>query len=1240
MKKEEVLKSCYDWYIETQKVLPENATLASTVWVQKYCLTDGNGNYLEKTPEDMWQRIANALTEVEIKTNKKNNRSREEWYKLFYNNLKNFKAVPGGSALAVLGNDYINSSVSNCFVVGLEDSLEGIMKTASEMARIQSYRGGTGLDISCLRPAGSFVNNSAKNSTGAVSFMDFFSKVTATIGQTGRCLKEDQRVLTARGLIKIKDVLPQDMIWTQIGWIKNINTVYNGNKSVYKLISKRGLEITATENHIFTIFKDGKIIECQLKELTTGDKIITIPGTVIDLPYVSLNTIVSYTKGHESNNCGNRLNENIIYPDKLTEDLAYFIGYSFGDGYVARDKWNNPESLSLACAHSQPEIQEKLITTCTNSFNYSMKVHKGDGQVNKVSMHSKLVCLFLEINGLLKQKHDALVLPESIMSSSTSVQMAFISGYFDADGYASGSKKGYVIASVCEPILKSMQKMLLASGIVSHISKESRKQETIKDLFSLSITGAVSQKLALSLLSESIKIKHKGFISRKDSHLTPFSSESLGIKSYKYKYIQDNHHILSANAYSQLQLKESLTNILIQDEIISIEPAGSAEVYDLQLASHHLFYCEGFNVHNSGATMLTIDSHHPDVESFIEEKQDLDKQSFFNDLKEVGIDINDWKYTAISARLKSTTKANVSVKAYDEFMNAVDKDLDYELHYEFKDNKYPKISKIIRARDLWDKLIKANLSSAEPGILFFDTVLRESVSDCYAGKQISPIIIDGELTEIEHDFRTVSHNPCGELPLSVGGACTLLSQNLTQYINNPWTKSAKFDFDSFSSDIRISTRMLDNIKEYDIPKLPLLINKVDAILGRRLGLGCHGLADALAALGLKYDSEEAIQMAGLIYNKLANTVYDESVTLGIEKGNFPLWNWELEKNNPFLNRLNSEVLKRIEKYGRRNIACLTNAPTGSISILSRNCSSGIEPVFKCEYTRSVKKQGSEETTQHIIHHQAVEDCIEAGANTEVFIEANDIKWEYRIRMQSIIQLMIDHSISSTINLPEDTTEKTISDIYLTAWKSGLKGVTTYVEGCRTGVLNAIVKTKQTTERPKMTNINIHKVKYKDNNWAVLVGFTSIGPIEVFAGIENDTPLPNKYHKAELVKKSRGHYSLTVWLSEDEEDVIKINNIGARFPAAEGMTLTRFISLSLRNGIPVSEICEQLQKSSSSLFDYPAVLGRVLKNYIPEEELNLTLKPCPECGSNIKFKRESGCIVEYCESCSYVNSKCG
>ena len=450
----------------------------------------------------------------------------------------------------------------------------------------------------------------------------------------------------------------------------------------------------------------------------------------------------------------------------------------------------------------------------------------------------------------------------------------------------------------------------------------------------------------------------------------------------------------------------------------------------------------------------------------------------------------------------------------------------------------------------------------------------------------------------------------------------------------------------FERVIRLSTRAQDNIKNIDIMLLPLEGLRDSATLGRRIGMGCTGLADALAMLGLRYDSEEAIEASRRIYEVLRDTVYASSIQLAIEKGAFPAYDINKEKGHVFLSRLPEEL----QNKPRRNIACLTSAPNGSMSILMRNTSSGIEPVFETEeYTRNVKKPGTNDFVQFKVKHQAIEDCNNAGGDSSVFIKAGDINGNMRIKLQSIIQQYIDHAISSTINLPKGTTQETVSELYLKAFKSGCKGMTVYVDECRTGVLNAIKeesknKLHSIIERPKTTNIDIFKTRYKDKNYMILVGKVDNKPIEVFGGEESGLSLPTKYASATLSKKSRGQYSLVIQLSNDPEDVMKVNNISNLFPAGDVITITRMISMSLRNGIAVSEIVEQLAKSGSSLYDAPTVFARVLKNYISDEEViskeKAKNKPCPECGSELNYKRESGCLTEVCSSCNYSNSKCG
>ncbi len=833
--------TCYDWYIDKQKVLPENASLAAKIWVQKYALHNSDNICLESTPEDMWDRIAKVLAEIEVSTSE--NKDIEYWINYFRHGLEDFKYSPQGSGLYSLGNSYVNATCSNCFVLPPpEDSLTGIFETAKNTAKIYAARGGVGFSLSNLRPKNAKTSNASKTSTGAVSFMDFYSYITGMIGQEGR----------------------------------------------------------------------------------------------------------------------------------------------------------------------------------------------------------------------------------------------------------------------------------------------------------------------------------------------------------------------------------------------------------------------------RGALMLSLDCNHPDLLRFIDEKRDLDKQEFFSNLLNNDININDSKWSAIADRLKSTSHANVSVMITDEFMTAVKNDTPYNLKFNFNDPKYIDMNISVSAKEIWHKLMHSAWESAEPGILNIDHIKKECPADQYSDfvEYTWTDPKDNKTKVSYYSFETVGVNPCAEETLSAFDSCNLGIFNLPRFVINPYQDNAKFDWDGYRESIELGIRAQDNIKEWDLSRLPLEENRLAGVLGRRISVGNTGLADCLAALNLRYDSDKGIDMAEKIYKFMAHFAYLTSSKLAKEKGSFPIFDWEKHKKSPFITRLDKEVLKHIEVHGLRNIGLLTQAPAGSMSILFRNCSSGIEPIFMTSYIRNVKKPGSKEFEQHLVNHQAIEDCLQITGSKESpnFVVASEIDWSKRIQMQSRLQLHIDHSISSTINLPNDATVEDVSKIYMEAYDAKLKGVTIYRDKCRTGIListeDSVKKSNsKILERPKTTDITIHKTKYKEKNYMILIGKIDGQPIEVFGGEEPEgLSLPTKYHKAELTKKSRGHYSLTVWLSDDEDDVLKINNIGNRFPAGDIITLTRMISLSLRNGIKISDIVEQLSKSSNGLYDAPAVFARVLKQYVPDEDLLIKEKQkgklCPDCGEPLDFKRESGCLVELCTSCNYSNSKCG
>jgi len=436
-----------------------------------------------------------------------------------------------------------------------------------------------------------------------------------------------------------------------------------------------------------------------------------------------------------------------------------------------------------------------------------------------------------------------------------------------------------------------------------------------------------------------------------------------------------------------------------------------------------------------GALMITMDVRHPDVRKFAGCKSDKTK----------------------------VTGANISIKLTDDFMNAVANDEDFELRWPV-DSESPKYTRVERARDIWNEIVNYATHDAEPGLMMWDNILKTLPAECYA----------------DMGFKHVTTNPCGELPLSAGDSCRLISINLKHYVQDFFTDSAYFDFDEFAKDVRLAMRMSDNLVDLEIEKIEKIIKTCDTedeielwrkILkaakdGRRTGLGTHGLADALARLCIRYDSKESLEMLDNIYRTFRDEAYRASVELAKERGAFPVFDWGKEKDNEFIKRLPQDLQDDIAKYGRRNISLLTMAPTGSVSIMSQ-VSSGIEPVFKNGYTRRRKISHNDLDTQadfvddlgdrwqefQIYHHNAKEYLnMFPGELPDFFVESGEIDWQARVDLQGVIQYYIDHSISSTINLPKGTTEETVSEIYLRAWKKGLKGVTVYVDGSRSGVL--------------------------------------------------------------------------------------------------------------------------------------------------------------------------------------------
>jgi len=642
-------------------------------------------------------------------------------------------------------------------------------------------------------------------------------------------------------------------------------------------------------------------------------------------------------------------------------------------------------------------------------------------------------------------------------------------------------------------------------------------------------------------------------------------------------------------------------------------------------ADFYSFVCRMIGQNNRrGALMISMDVAHPDIEKFVTMKNDLSK----------------------------VTGANVSVKISDEFMKAVEADKDFELRFPI-DSKKPKYTKTIKAKDLWQSIVKSATENAEPGLLMWDNILKNLPAQCY------------------EQYKTVTTNPCGEIALSPYDSCRLISLNLKGFIKSPFVEPV-FDFKAFKKTVSVAMRLSDDLVELEIEKLRGIIDIVDTesekVLwtkmlkacegGRRTGLGTHGLADALACLNLAYDSEEALKVIDSIYKILRNEAYAESVELAKERGAFPVFSWAVEQNNSYIKRLPNFLRDKISKFGRRNISLLTNAPTGSVSILSQT-SSGIEPVFRNWYLRRRKlnhDQINEEADfvddlgdrwkeYKVFHHniQQWRKKFKVNGSTELpkfFISSDTIEWNRRIEIQATIQKYIDHSISSTINLPAGTSPDVVGELYFKGWKKGLKGITVYVDGSRTGVL--VTEKKEdgfpqrcSPKRPKELECEIHHTTIQGEPWTILVGLYGDKPYEVMGGKSDLIEIPKKYGKGILVKNSRkttnSKYDLR--FGDDESEVV-VKDIVRVFDNANHSAFTRMLSLALRHGAKTKFLVEQLMKDrDSEMFSFSKCIARVLKKYIQDGE-QVDGISCESCGADLIYVE--GCVT--CKSCGF--SKCG
>jgi ribonucleoside-diphosphate reductase alpha chain len=665
-----------------------------------------------------------------------------------------------------------------------------------------------------------------------------------------------------------------------------------------------------------------------------------------------------------------------------------------------------------------------------------------------------------------------------------------------------------------------------------------------------------------------------------------------------------------------------------------------------------------------GALMLSVSIKHPDSEAFIDAKMTEGK----------------------------VTGANVSVKLDDEFMQAAVEGRMYTQQFPI-DSDHPMVSKQINASALWKKIVHNAWKSAEPGVLFWDTIIRESVPDCYA----------------DLGFRTVSTNPCGEIPLCPYDSCRLLAINLYSYVINPFTPEARFDFDLFKKHIALAQRIMDDIIDLELEKIERIMEKIDADpeseevkgaerhlwekiyrksgLGRRTGVGITAEGDMLAAMGLRYGTEEATEFSEQVHKTVALEAYRSSVNMAKERGAFEIYDAEREKNNPFINRIKDAdpaLYEDMIRYGRRNIACLTIAPTGTTSLMTQT-TSGIEPVFMPVYMRrrkvnpndaNVRVDFIDETgdafEEYVVFHHKFLTWMEVNGYdpnkhyTQEEIDdlvakspyykatSNDVDWLMKVKMQGRIQKWVDHSISVTINLPNSVDEELVNRLYVEAWRSGCKGCTVYRDGSRAGVLISTKKDKKKEEeechckppqvvevRPKVLEADVVRFQNNKEKWVAFVGLLDGRPYEIFTGLQDDEEgivLPKSVTSGRIIKNydEDGVKRYDFQFENKRGYKMTIEGLSEKFNK-EYWNYAKLISGVLRWRMPIEQVIKlvgSLQLDSENINTWKNGVERALKKYVQDGTEAKGVK-CPNCGHETLVYQE-GCLI--CKTCG--SSRCG
>ncbi len=1088
------------------------------VFLDRYALKDQAGAPIEKTPVEMWRRVAKGIARVEKKEHRK------EWEKKFYKVMEDFKFLPGGRILAGAGTGF-DVTYFNCFVIpNPPDSRGGIMQNLTQMIEIMAHGGGVGLNLSGLRPRGARVKKVNGFSSGPMNWAELYSLATKDIVQQGGCFSADTRIMTHRGLIPVEEIVKSKSSYyaaTHVGYKQVTAKFDNGIKDIYEVTTSSGFKVKTTLEHRFLTFdKNGRFYQKTLADLQEGDDVVHLLSEWSDeLPYVILNTNLPAPSKHSYGR------KKVSLPKLLNEDLAFIVGAYDADGTKIPDEFSkNGKGISIAVANDRPEDLKQLMAAIERCFGIPPTTRKGDGAVTKVEFYSRIPNEFLKLNGLLKDYSVTVRVPQHIFTSPKRVVEAYIAGVFLGDGTNRGGKGGLRICTVSKEFAQDLQLLLVNLGIPAKIKIQVRKEKNWRTLYTVTVNGATfMKKFAKILTPYTQKVLDNPISVRNGFFGWPFNvvERFLYIPHFQRTQARNNPTTSQKSVMFLQQMAPSLQEIdktdveflanCVPDKIVAINYIGKENVYDLEVENVHLLSGNGFYTSNSrrGALMLMIHDWHPDVEEFITVKQDLNK-------------ING---------------ANLSVCVSDDFMKAVKNDQDWDLRYpDLDDPQYDakwngdihdwikrggkvKVHKKIKASYLWNLICEAAWRSAEPGLHFLDRSNKRS-NTWYFEKLLAT-------------------NPCGEQPLGAWGVCNLGAMNLAAYVKDddlPHDKAGWFDYESFGKDVRIAMRFLDNV--IDDTHYFFKENEKVAKDIRRTGLGIMGIADTFIKMKIRYGSEESTAVSKKIFEALRDNSYIASSDIAKEKGSFPKYNKEKYQQGYHIKALPKAIREKIASQGIRNAVLLTIAPTGTTSLVA-GVSSGVEPVYEFEYLRKTKV-GNAKMYHPLYDNWRLNHPDEK--RPDYFVSANDLIPEDHVKIQAIAQEYIDSSISKTVNAPNGHSVDDVKKLYMMAYDAGCKGITYMRDGSRLGVLQRVEE--PTVSQPAIMKrpIMVQGVTYQTN--------TPVG--EAFVTINH-----NEKH-------------------EPFEVFITIGKSGSDIAAmAEALGRTISLSLRLNGGLPARERIRQV-----------------------------------------------------------------